>query len=327
MNKIFKTTLVLFSLISSIYLLGPKVEDFTIDTKLPVVTSDIIELRNWVRSNEKNNKKIKKGNASEIIFFDSIPKKTKYSVLYLHGFSASSKEGDPVHKNVALSLKANLYLPRLYSHGLNESEPMLNFNNNDYWDSAKQALAIAKQLGEEVILLATSHGASVALNLESDPGIVALVLYSPNIEVVDYRSKLLSKPWGLQIARLVLGSKYHFMRNDSDEKKKYWTVKYRIEATTHMQNFINKTMVDQTFKVIEKPVFMGYYYKNDTLQDDVSSVEAMLKMFNKLGSSKKSKKAFPNSGDHVMTSYLTNQNHDELTLATLSFLDSAVLKH
>ena len=69
-------------------------------------------------------------------------------MLYLHGFSASTEEGDPVHRNIALALKANLYLPRLSDHGLIEEEPMLNFTGQKYLDSAKEALAIAKKIGE-----------------------------------------------------------------------------------------------------------------------------------------------------------------------------------
>jgi hypothetical protein len=32
-----------------------------------------------------------------------------------------------------------------------------------------------------------------------------------------------------------------------------------------------------------KPVFLGYYYKDGTLQDDVVKVDAMLNMFDHLG--------------------------------------------
>lgn len=44
--------------------------------------------------------------------------KTKYAFVYLHGFSASEKEGHPVHRNIAKHFNANLYLARLQGHGL-----------------------------------------------------------------------------------------------------------------------------------------------------------------------------------------------------------------
>ena len=86
-------------------------------------------------------------------------------MVYLHGFTASGKEGDPVHKRIADALGANLFVPRLHGHGLDEEEPMLNFNNDDYWTSGKEAMEVAKRLGEKVILLGTSHGGALSLSL------------------------------------------------------------------------------------------------------------------------------------------------------------------
>ena len=67
---------------------------------------------------------------------------------------------------------------------------------------------------------------------------------------------------------------------------------------------------------------MGYYYKNDSLQDKVVSIPAMLKMFDELGTSRelKVKKAFPDAGDHVITSYLSSDNYGQVTVAVKDFL-------
>ena len=67
---------------------------------------------------------------------------------------------------------------------------------------------------------------------------------------------------------------------------------------------------------------MGYYYKNHEEQDKVVSVEAMLKMFDQLGTSngKKQKMAFPDAGDHVITSRLSSPNHHVVELAARLFL-------
>ena len=320
--KVLKGVAVFFLIIGALYLVGPKVETPELNATQIRVPSELTELNNWVISKEEALGNVRPGNASKIIFFDSIPQKTQYSVLYLHGFTASGMEGDPVHRNVAKALKANLYIPRLFGHGLKEAEPMLNFDNDSYWESAREALEVAKQLGNQVILLGTSHGGALSLSLSTDPSIVALCLYGPNIAVFDPLSKLLSKPWGLQIARIVKGGNYHEMVGASEEKKKYWTAKIRLESLTHMQKFLDLTMKKSTFKKIEIPVFMGYYYKNDSLQDKVVSVPAMLKMFDQLGTPNalKFKKAFPNAGDHVITSYLSTEHYDEVTEETLRFL-------
>lgn len=312
--------------LGAIYLIGPRVETPELNMNPVEVPADLSLLNNWIEEKENALGNIRPGNASKIIFNDSIPKKTKYSVLYLHGFTASGIEGDPVHRNIAKALNANLYIPRLYGHGIQEEEPMLNFNNDAYWESVKEALAIAKQLGEEVILLGTSHGGAVSLSIGNDPSIAAICLFGPNIAVFDPTSKLLSKPWGLQIARLVKGGKYHVWETATAEKKKYWTAKTRLESLTHMQKFLDLKMRKSNFKKINKPLFLGYYYKNDSLQDKVVSVEAMLKMFDQLGTPDhlKVKKAFPEAGDHVITSYLSTNQYPEVTAEALQFLTSVL---
>lgn len=67
---------------------------------------------------------------------------------------------------------------------------------------------------------------------------------------------------------------------------------------------------------------MGYYFKNDSMQDKVVSVPAMLKMFDKLGTPKelKVKKAFPDAGDHVITCSLSTQSYDKVTKEVITFL-------
>ena len=96
-----------------------------------------------------------------------IKNKTAYSIVYLHGFSASQAEGDPVHKNIAAMFGCNLYLSRLAEHGIDTTEPMMNLTADKNWESAKQALAIGKQLGNKVILMGTSTGGTNALQLGS----------------------------------------------------------------------------------------------------------------------------------------------------------------
>ena len=258
--RIFKFFWILILILGGLYLIGPRVENPDLNMIPVEVPKELNTLKNWISNKEKMLGNVRPGNESYIEFNDSIPKKTNYSVLYLHGFTASGIEGDPVHRKIAKFLNANLYVPRLYGHGLNEKEPMLNYNNNDFWESAKEAISVAKALGDKVILLGTSHGGVLSLCFGTDPSIAAICLFAPNIEVYDPLAKLLSKPWGLQMARLVRGSKYHNMNNMNIEKKKYWTSKIRLESTLHMQKLLDIKMNKSTYEKIKVPVFMGYYY-------------------------------------------------------------------
>ncbi len=117
-KNILKIILAVFGLLFILFSSGPKVDAPIIYKDLPAVNQNLTELNAWINSNEDTISNLKKGNRSRIEFFNSIPQKTKYAVLYFHGFSASSEEGAPFHQNIAKHFKANLYLPRLFGHGI-----------------------------------------------------------------------------------------------------------------------------------------------------------------------------------------------------------------
>ncbi|WP_394975477.1 alpha/beta hydrolase [uncultured Croceitalea sp.] len=323
-SKIFKVLFVLIVLLAATYFLGPKVSVPELDTSLPNVTKDLAVLEEEINLKESQNEKIKPDNEARIIWFDSIAKKTAYSIVYLHGWSASQEEGDPIHIETAKRYGCNLYLPRLAGHGLYEDESMLNLTADQVINSAKEAIMVGKQLGDKVIIMSTSTGGTLALHLAGgDKDIASLLLYSPNIEIFDGNAKLLAKPWGLELARIVKDSDYHEFDVDIEMKNKYWTTKYRLEALTHLQAMVDYTMVPETFKKVTQPTFLGYFYKNDSIQDNVVSVPAMLTMFDNLGTpiDKKRKVAFENVGDHVMTSHITSKDLESVQRETNNFFE------
>lgn len=325
--KVSKGLLILLGVLILIYFLGPKVAVPSMDETLPSVTSNLITLEKQVDKKERLNSKIRPDNQARIIWADSIPEKTPYSIVYLHGWSASQKEGDPIHTQTAKRYGCNLYLPRLAGHGLNEEEPMLDLTADEVLDSAKEAIAIGKQLGDKVILMGTSTGGTLALHLAGgDSDVAALLLYSPNVEIYDPKAKLLTKPWGLQLAKLVEDGDYYEFDRDIDLKNQYWTTKYRLEALTHLQAMVDYTMISETFAEVKQPVFLGYFYKNDSIQDQVVSVPAMLEMYEELGteSNQKRKIAFPNAGDHVMTSYVSSKDLESVQKETNDFIEQVL---
>ena len=282
------------------------------------------ELPQWVKKQNSAFPNIKPGNESALIFADSIPQKTPYAIVYLHGFSGSMEDGAPVHKEVAEALGANIYLPRLYDHGLATEEGLLNYTGEKSLDSAREALAVGKLLGEKVILMGTSTGCTLALALAAQhPELAALVLYAPNIRINHPLDFVATLHWGLQIIRKVEGGLYHSMENPSPIKQQFWTTKYRLEAPVQMQKLLETAMVPATFKKVTVPVFSGYYYKNEQEQDPVVSVAAMRTMFTELGTPEelKEEKAFPNAGAHEIASHLVTVHHEEVKTATLEFLN------
>jgi len=311
------------------YSMGPRPSkpDFTIhEINLP---PSLNELENNIAQAEKSIKGIKPDNQARIIWADSSKKeKTRVAFLYLHGFSASQAEGDPVHRDLAKKFHANLYLSRLSQHGIDKGDSsMISLNAGDYEASAEDALAITKKIGDEVIVIGTSAGGALTLYLASrHPEIKAIVLYSPCVKLFDKTAVILDKPWGLQIARLVSGGAVKKNKPESTIHSKYWQLNYRIESLVALQNLVSNTMKPEVFSKIKCPVFMGYYFKNEIEQDNTVSIPAMLKMFDELGTpvELKQKQAFPDAGAHVIASYIRSKDWQSVERETDKFLTDKV---
>ncbi len=307
------------------YFLGPRPPKPTfriIDYQLP---ESLKELEKVVNESERKVKGLKPDNEARIVWADSLKKeKTRIAFLYLHGFSASQAEGAPVHTDIARKFNSNLFLARLYEHGIDRGDSTLFWlNADDYEASAEKALQIAEKLGEEVVIIGTSAGGALTLFLASrHPEIKGIVLYSPCVKLYDATAAVLNKPWGLQIARKATGGNVQRNHSDSEEHSNYWSLNYRTEAIVALQNLVNYTMSPGTFSAIKCPVFLGYYYKNEEEQDKTVSVPAMLKMFDELGtpSALKEKMAFPETGAHVIASYIRSKDWQSVEKETYRFL-------
>jgi esterase/lipase len=308
-----------------IYSAGPRPAKPDFTTHEINLECSLTDLENNINLGENTVKGIKPDNQARIIWADSSKKeKTKIAFLYLHGFSASQAEGDPVHKDLAKKYNANLYLSRLAEHGIERGDStMISLTAGEYEASAERALVIAKKLGNEVIVMGTSAGGALTLYLASrHPEIKAIVLYSPCVKLFDATAMILDKPWGLQIARLVSGGPMKKFESESPVHANYWQLNYRIEALVALQNLVSNTMKPEVFSKIKCPVFLGYYYKNETEQDNTVSVPAMLKMFRELGTPAelKQKKAFPEAGAHVIASYIRSKDWQDVERETDKFL-------
>lgn len=323
LKKILKYLGILLITTLIIYAIGPKAKQPVLTTKISENTLSLLEIDKLV-AQENKNLNIREGNHARLIWADSIPKKTKYSVVYLHGFSASPGESEIIYTNFAKRYGANLYAPRLFKHGLKDKEPLLEFTAKGYLESAKKAIAIGKQLGEKVILICVSTGATAGLFLASEnPEIEALIFASPNIDIYDTNSNLVTKPWGKQILKLVSGSNYRTWTPPSGAEK-LWYSKYRIEAIIELKLLIQATMKKEIFEKVKQPLFMAYYYKNEKEQDKTVSVKRMLEMFNQIETPKpyKVKKAFPNAKNHSMASKYFTQEYKNVEKEIYRFADT-----
>lgn len=314
-------------LLAGIYFMGSTPEAPKFSKTMPVVPADPASLEGYVREKEARHK-IKPENEAQIVWFDSLKNKTPCAIVYLHGFSASQKEGDPIHRRLAQEFGCNLYLSRLADHGVDTTEALQQFTADRWWESAKEALAIGRAIGEKIILVSTSTGGTVALMLAAEypDQVNALVNLSPNIAINDPAAFILNDPWGLQIARMVMGGKYRNAKEHDDEIAKYWNEKYRLEAAVQLEELLESSMNEGTFRKVKQPSLTLYYYKNEEEQDPQVKVSAMLKMNEQLGTpdSLKVIKAMPDAGAHVIGSPITSKDVEGVYLETESFITQKV---
>jgi pimeloyl-ACP methyl ester carboxylesterase len=322
-----KRLLVVLAVLGVIYLLGPAPAAPRYDIAMPAVPS-ISELEKFVAANEAAHK-LRPGNEARIVWAnDSIKQKTDFAIVYLHGFSASQEEGNPVHRDIAKRFGCNLYLSRLAEHGIDTSEQLANLTADNYWKSAQQALAIGKQLGNKVILMGTSTGGTQALQLAAayPNDVAALILYSPNISINDPNAWVLNNHWGLQIARLVRGGNYNDPEDNHPIYKQYWNKPYRLEALVALEEMLETTMNKETFGKVKQPTLLLYYYKDEQHQDPVVKVSAMKKMFTELATADSVKKetALANTGNHVIASPIKSNDIRSVEIETKRFLEEMV---
>lgn len=308
--KFLKWLGIIILLLIIIYFLGPRPAPPKYDTALPNIP-DRPELLETYISKKESVHNIKPDNEAKIVWQnDSSKQVTEYSVVYLHGFSASQMEGDPVHREFAKRFNCNLYLARLEDHGIDTSEAMLNLTADRLWNSAKEAYEIGKKLGKKVILMGTSTGGTLALKLAAQyPDIAGLILLSPNIAINDPLAWVANNHWGLQIAQLVKG-KYNDTKDTIGLNNKYWYSKYRMESVVQLQELLETTMKASLFEKITQPVLLLYYYKDEEHQDPQVKVSAMKRMFRELGTPDSLKKEVPvpNAQAHVIGSFIKSKD-------------------
>jgi esterase/lipase len=325
--RILKISLASLVLLAIIYLLGPSPKTPVFDNQLPNIPTNI-SVDDYVSNMEKGHA-IKPMNQAKIVWADSTHQPTDYAIVYLHGFSASQMEGDPVHRAIAKKFHCNLYLARLAEHGIDTSEALMNLTAENYWESAKLAYAIGKRIGKKVILMSTSTGGTLSLQLAANyPEIAGLIMYSPNIEVNNPAAFLLNNPWGLQIGRIVMHGNYNNVHYTNPVYPKYWNTHYRIEAIVALQNLLEATMTKDLFQKVHQPTLALYYYKDKAHQDHVVKVRATQKMFATIATpdSLKQLLAMPKTGNHVLASPIVSQDVDGVERVTAAFIAAKIIK-
>jgi esterase/lipase len=203
----------------------------------PAITFDKTTLGDdldlYLSSSESKFANIRPGLAKQIVWADPASKaRTPFSIIYLHGFSASSGEIRPVPDLVAQHLGANLYLGRQTGHGM-DGEALGKATIEAWVNDVAEAIAIGERIGERVIVMATSTGASLATWALTEPALAenlaAAVLLSANYRLQARGAFLLSSPFARQIVRVAIGRTRSFEPINAAHAR-LWTYRYPTEA-------------------------------------------------------------------------------------------------
>lgn len=180
------------------------------------------------------------GTEKRIVWADpERPALTAWSIVYIHGFSATRQEVVPLFDDVAKDLGANLFYARLRGHG----RPGLALGEvevRDWLEDAWEAYEIGRRIGRRVLLAGTSTGGALATWVaarHADDALGALVLLSPNFEPRDERWRLLLKPWAPVLVPLAFGKNWGF-DPINEQHQRWWTTSYPTRALLPMAGLV-----------------------------------------------------------------------------------------
>jgi len=204
-----------------------------------------------------------------------VKQKREYSIIYLHGFSATRQELSPLIENLADQLQANAYFTRLKGHG--RSDDAMSEGSVQAWtNEAKTALEIGRLLGNKVIVIGTSTGGTLAAWLSAQADVRQLsasILISPNFGVKSRFSGILQSRLGLWLVKTFQG-KSHSFEPINEYHAKYWTERYPIDALVPMLDLVD-IVNDMEKSLITTPQLLVYSPDDQVI--DVSAIERTAK--------------------------------------------------
>lgn len=225
---------------------------------LPAQAAGPAALEAWLAAGEARHPDIVRGAEKTIVWAHADRRRTPLSVVYLHGYTATRQEIAPLCERLAARLGANLFYTRLTGHG-RAPDALGKVTGDDWLRDTVEALAIARRLGERVIVVGTSTGGTLALWSALQPdadALAALVLISPNLGPKDPKADLLAGPWGAQLQRALIGDEYRW-EPANPQQAKYWTWRYPARALVPMMALV-KQVRDAPLERIRIPTLVVY---------------------------------------------------------------------
>ena len=238
----------------------------------------------YLKSKESKLKDIKEGVHKRVIWSNKENEKTPLSIIYIHGFSASSEEIRPLPDLIAKRLKANLFYTRLKGHG--RDAIAMSEASIKYWiDDLHEAIEIGSRIGDKVIVISSSTGGTLSsiasLDKSLSKNILSFIFISPNFGINHKLAKLLTWPLAKYWLKIFIGEMREIKpRNELNAK--FWTLKYPNNALIPMANLVQR-INKENFKNVNTPAL--FYY---SLDDKVVKAENTIEFISKWGGKTKS---------------------------------------
>ena len=228
------------------------------------------DVNGYLQASEAKIPDIIPGTEKRIIWHQGSQQKTPISIVYLHGFSASSEEIRPVPDQVAHSLGANLYFARLTGHG-RSGEAMAEATVASWMHDTAEALAIARRIGERVLIISTSTGgtlsAAAAFDSVLSKNVEGMIFVAPNFGVNNSAARLLTWPLARIWIPLLVGRERRFEALNP-EHSKFWTTVYPIVSTLPMAALVQK-VVRKNFSNVRIPALFIMSENDQVVRPDM----------------------------------------------------------
>lgn len=187
----------------------------------------------WLAAREGVFDDITEGVRKQVVWQGEPGKRAPWAIVYLHGFSATSMETRPLAERVATAIDANVFYTRLAGHG-RDGAALAEASVADWAVDLDEALAIGRRIGERVMVIGVSTGATLAVaGLDQGRTFDALVAISPNFRLRNRAASLLTWPgvrvWGPRL----FGAERAF-ETVNDDHARFWTTRYPVEALLPM---------------------------------------------------------------------------------------------
>lgn len=227
-------------------------------------------------------------------------------VVFLHGFSATRQEVAPLAQRVAAGLGASLVEARLTGHG-HVDNPMSGVLAEHWMADAERVLAVAAELGDKLVVIGSSTGATLAAAMLDQPvaeRIHTLVMLSPNFLPQGAGASWLTGPGGPLLARLIAGET-RCWEPANELQGRYWSTCYPTAATIEVMR-----LVDRANELMNGEHQQGLlvFYSGD---DQVVSPGAILAAYEAFRAPRKSLVEVTDSGDakdHILAGDIMSPN-------------------